>query len=156
MKTDRHTTTEVICGTCGNPFQARTERVEAGLGKYCSKICFDVWQRENRKSDKHGKENAKMYPNKKNGGFFVQWYENGRPVNSPWHKWAWEMNFGEVPKGHVVEYKDGNKNNASLDNLQLRRTRQGKKLLPKKKKDFSLEHRNKISENNIRLWKFQP
>lgn len=153
MKLGRHRGVEVDCQQCGNSFIALAQRIEQGLGKFCSKECFDNWQRENRKSDKWGKENAKAYP-KAGGGYFVQWYqENGKPKNMPWHNWAWEINFGEIPNGYVVEYKDGNKNNIILDNLQLRLTRKGKQALPKKKKVLSLEHRNKISLRLVQSWK---
>lgn len=151
MKLGRHRGIEVNCEWCGTPFIAVAKRVEQGLGKYCSKQCFDDWQRENRKSDKWGKENAKSYPNGK-GGYFVQWYENGKPKNSPWHKWAWEMNFGEIPLGHVVEYIDGNKSNISLENLRLRLTRSGRQSLPKHKKVLSEAHRKKLGEITKERW----
>ena len=125
----------------------RVQRVKSGKGRFCSLKCANVWQAETSVSSKIGKENAKTYP-KQSGGYFVQWVdaELGKPINSPWHKWAWEMNFGEIPSGYVVEYVDGNKNNIALENLQLRLTRRGKNFLPKKKKVLSVEHRAKISK----------
>lgn len=154
MKLGRNIGIEVVCEECGNIFIAPQARVKIGLGKFCSKECFDQWQRENRKSDKWGKENAKAYSyGSGKSGFFVQWYqENGKPKNSPWHIWAWEMNFGEIPAGYVVEYIDGNKNNITLSNLQLRLTRRGKQSLPKQKKILSAEHRQKIGERTKEAW----
>ena len=87
---DRHTRIDMVCETCGTGFKTRKERVEAGKGRFCSKGCFDIWQRENRQSSRLGKENAKAYP-KQTGGYFVQWIENGKAINEPWHNWAWEM-----------------------------------------------------------------
>lgn len=152
MKLGRHKGIEVNCGWCGNLFVALAQRVEQGLGKYCSKECFDSWQRENRKSDKHGKENAKAY-HKQDGGYFVQWYENGKPKNQNWHNWAWEINFGEIPAGHVVEYVDGDKDNVVIENLQLRITGKGKRALPKQKRVMSEEQRRKIGEKTAEKWK---
>lgn len=152
MKNDRHTAVEVVC-VCGKTFLARKERVEKGQGRFCSKQCFDNWQRENIKSARIGKENARLY-HKQSGGYFVQWIqENGKPQNEPWHNWAWEMNFGDIPTGYRVEYKDENQDNISIDNLQLRLTRSGKKLLPKHKKVLSEEHKIKIGNRTVELWK---
>lgn len=152
MKLGRHKGMEVECQQCGNSFVALVQRVEQGLGKFCSKECFNEWQRENMSSSSVGKENAKAY-SKAGGGYFVQWImENGKPKNMPWHNWAWEMNFGEIPSGHVVEYRDGNKNNITLDNLQLRLTRRGKQALPKQKRVLTAEHREKIGERTKKLW----
>ena len=134
MKLGRHKGIEVICEWCGSPFVAPQARVKDGLGKFCSKDCFHGWQRKNMVSDRVGKENAKVYPRGNGGGYFVQWIqENGKPKNSPWHTWAWEMAYGEVPDGYALEYKDGNKENIALENLQLRLTRRGRQSLPKQK-----------------------
>jgi hypothetical protein len=35
------------------------------------------------------------------------------------HRMVWEMEHGPVPKGHTVCFKDGNKLNVWLDNLEL-------------------------------------
>lgn len=100
-----------------------------------------------------GKENAKTYPNSK-GGFFVQWIDtvSGKAVNSPWHVWAWEMKFGKIPKGHVIEYVDGNKSHISLDNLRLRMTRRHRQSMPHKRVPMSVEHRNKLSMAVKKRW----
>lgn len=155
MKLGRHKGVEVVCEICNKKFIALEVRVKKGWGRFCSRKCGNNWQRIERKSSKHGKENAKTYPNKSNEGFYVQWYnDEGRAVNSPWHKWAWEISYGEIPDGYAVEYKDGDKNNIILENLQLRLTRQGKKLLPKQpRKEMSLEHRNKISQTLVENWR---
>lgn len=35
------------------------------------------------------------------------------------HKYLWEQKFGLVPSGHDIHHIDGNKQNNSLDNLEL-------------------------------------
>jgi len=35
------------------------------------------------------------------------------------HKIIWEQQNGEIPKGYVIRIKDGNKENYSLDNMEL-------------------------------------
>ena len=138
MKTDRHRTVEINCEICGKLFTARVERVENGQGRFCSLAHANEYQRAHRTSAKIGKENAKTY-SKVGGGYFVQWYnEEGKAVNSPWHKWAWEMAYGEIPEGYVVEYVDGNKENIIIENLQLRLTKRGKSLLPKPPKPIKI------------------
>lgn len=37
----------------------------------------------------------------------------------PKHRHVWEQAHGPVPDGHVVAFRDGNRQNCSLDNLQL-------------------------------------
>lgn len=152
MKLGRHKGVEVCCQYCGNKFMALAQRVEQGMGRFCSMLCCNNWQRENRVSAKLGKENAKVYL-KQDGSYFVQWVmDNGKPKNMLWHNWAWEINFGEIPSGYVVEYIDGNKSNIVLENLQLRLTRRGKQSQPKIRKEMTQEHKNKISLAVKRRW----
>lgn len=35
------------------------------------------------------------------------------------HRWIWEQQHGPIPSGHIVIFKDGDKKNLSLDNLEL-------------------------------------
>jgi hypothetical protein len=152
MKSDRHSMITVLCDECGVEFYARKERVEKGLGRFCSKNCFHIWKSKNKTSNRVGIENASVY-HKKEGGYFVQYVDgNGKAKNLPWHKWAWQTNFGDIPAGYVVEYKDGNKDNILLDNLELRLTRRGKKLLPKSRKVLSDEHKRKLSKITADRW----
>lgn len=37
----------------------------------------------------------------------------------PKHRWLWEQAYGPIPKGHNVQFKDGNTLNCVLDNLYL-------------------------------------
>lgn len=153
MKTDRHSKIVVLCEECGVEFRARKERVKKGLGRFCSKNCFHIWERKNKTSGRVGIENATTY-HKKEGGYFVQYVDGDRKVRKlPWHKWAWQINFGDIPMGYVVEYKDHNKDNISLDNLELRLTRRGKRLLPKSKRVLSDEHKRKLSKITADRWK---
>jgi HNH endonuclease len=40
------------------------------------------------------------------------------------HRWVWQQNFGEIPKGCIVKFKDGNYENCEPENLYLQ-DRQG-------------------------------
>ena len=35
------------------------------------------------------------------------------------HRYIWEQHNGEVPDGHIVAFKDGNRQNCNIDNLCL-------------------------------------
>lgn len=35
------------------------------------------------------------------------------------HRYLWELAYGSVPEGHLVQFKDGNSQNVHLDNLYL-------------------------------------
>lgn len=35
------------------------------------------------------------------------------------HRWVWEKANGSVPKGHLLRFKDGDKTNCTLENLEL-------------------------------------
>lgn len=105
MKNDRHATTEVNCEVCGNLFTARTERVEKGLGRFCSKTCFDIEQRKRREGFYGRKDLARFY--NVGGRLAARWYdENGKTCSTPYPRWWWEMNVGEVPDGMIVLTKD--------------------------------------------------
>jgi len=36
-----------------------------------------------------------------------------------YHRYLWEQHNGKIPKGYVVAFKDGNKSNICIDNLEL-------------------------------------
>jgi hypothetical protein len=40
------------------------------------------------------------------------------------HRYEWERAFGPIPKTHALTFKDGDKTNVSLDNLELRTKRE--------------------------------
>lgn len=40
------------------------------------------------------------------------------------HRYEWECAFGPIPKTHALTFKDGDKTNVSLDNLELRTKRE--------------------------------
>ena len=35
------------------------------------------------------------------------------------HRWVWEQAHGPIPKGYNIMFRDGNRLNCSLDNLEL-------------------------------------
>ena len=35
------------------------------------------------------------------------------------HVWLWEMNYGPVPKGHALAFRDGNRQNCVIENLMM-------------------------------------
>lgn len=39
----------IKCGICTKEFYGKPSHVARGLSKYCSKNCFDIWQRANKK-----------------------------------------------------------------------------------------------------------
>lgn len=43
----------------------------------------------------------------------------GRKRMMPKHRWLWEQAYGSIPKGHNVQFKDGDTTNCVLDNLYL-------------------------------------
>lgn len=118
MKKDRHAMVEVECAQCGTSFSARRERVEKGQGRFCGKVCFDVWQREEAQKLWGRKDLAKNY--KIGGRYCVRWYDmSGKTKSTPYPRWWWEMNIGEIPQGMIVLYKDGNPLNIDPSNFEL-------------------------------------
>ena len=119
MKSDRHTTVEVQCETCGNSFMARRERVLKGQGRFCCKECFDVWQREQKSVTVWGRKDlAKVY--NVGGKYTVRWYDSdGNIKSTTYARWWWEMNIGEIPNGMIILHKDGNPSNIDPDNFEI-------------------------------------
>ena len=35
------------------------------------------------------------------------------------HRWVWEQAHGKIPKGYIIAFRDGNKQNCALENLQM-------------------------------------
>lgn len=54
------------------------------------------------------------------GYIYIKWQEHHK--NKNWmqlHKYIYELAYGEVPKGYMVTFKDGNREHIALDNLEL-------------------------------------
>lgn len=54
------------------------------------------------------------------GYIYIKWQEYHK--NKNWkqlHKYIYELAYGEVPKGYLVTFKDGNREHIALDNLEL-------------------------------------
>lgn len=132
MKANRHTMTDVICEICKNTFSVRTDRVKKGLGRFCSKTCFDVEQVNRRRAFWGRKDLARKY--RIGGRYCARWYdESGKPRSTSYGRWWWEMNVGQIPQGMVILHKDNNPMNIDSSNFVLGTyndmTSKGKKTL---------------------------
>lgn len=107
-----------ICEICKNTFSARSDRVKKGLGRFCSKKCFDVEQVNRRRAFWGRKDLARKY--RIGGRYCARWYdENGKTCSTSYGRWWWETNVGQIPQGMVVLHKDNNPMNISSDNFVL-------------------------------------
>jgi hypothetical protein len=116
MYKDRHIRVEVVCEWCDNVFMAQQSRIKKGQGRFCSLECANNWQREDSKKT-WGKENGKTYWDKT--GWKLHWIDNGKNRVMSYPKYLWETHFGNIVKGLVVSFRDGNSRNINLDNLYL-------------------------------------
>lgn len=115
---DRHARTERVCEWCGEKFMARVERVNAGQGRFCSLKHANLYQTNNDTKDAWGKEKGKKYWT--DGRWAVHWRSGSGKVHvTSYPKWWWELNVGEVPKGYVVSYVDGNPENIDSSNFEV-------------------------------------
>ena len=65
----------------------------------------------------------------------------------PKHRYIWEKAFGPIPKGHCVQFKDGDTTNCILDNLYLiSRAKQVRRNFDKLPEERKAEARAKIHE----------
>jgi len=61
-------------------------------------------------------------------GYRVRKMSNSK---NPWERWRyvhriiWEMHFGPLPKGYMIIFRDGNKQNCRIDNMLLVTRAQG-------------------------------
>lgn len=118
MKNDRYIKVEVVCEVCSEKFMARRTRVRDGLARFCSKECFDIEQRNRAKKLWGRKDLAKSY--KIGERYCARWYdENGKTKSTPYPRWWWEMNVGEIPDGMIILHKDNNPLNIDPSNFEL-------------------------------------
>ena len=149
MYKDRHARVEITCEICGNPKMVRTERVEQGMGRYCSKGCSHEGRRRQEQLKWGRKDLARKY--KTGNKYVARWYdENGKTCSTTYGKWWWEMNNGEIPDGMVVMHKDNNPLNISPSNFVLgtykEMTDKGKATLrsdPEKWKEYLEKNRKR-------------
>ena len=110
----------IHCEVCGSPAWVRWQRVKKGQGRFCSRECSNGFQRlEGKKS--HGKENTKFYWDQSRECWYAHWIDEktGKQTSTTRAKWLWEDEYGDVPDGFVVTYKNRNPHNCELDNLEL-------------------------------------
>lgn len=172
MSSNRHAMVDATCENCGKPFQARKERVDKGMGKYCSRKCSgEATGRE--KMENYGKENAKKHFEKRANRWMVHWRdaETKEQKNSTYARWYWEMNHGEIPRGFQASYRDGNPLNIDPDNIYLQSSEEkgdkisqrmmghptsieARKKMSNAKKGGTLseEHKSKIGEKTKERW----
>lgn len=154
MNSDRHSMIQVNCEWCGTQFMARKERVQEGLGKYCSKNCFNEFQRENRKKLWGRKDLAKKY--RSGDRYISRWYDDGgRTVSTSYPRWWWEVNIGEIPDGMIILYKDNNPLNINPSNFELGTHSMAlKKANATRKSDSKAwaDYRNNASRRQAELW----
>ena len=111
------------CEICNNKFYANSNDRSRGWGKFCSRNCANKAQSKN-----FGKENAKRSFNKKEGKWDRYWRDEatGKKMRQSESRWNWEINNGDIHEGLCVSFKDRDKTNSSIENLELvtRRTLQ--------------------------------
>lgn len=49
------------------------------------------------------------------GYYFIRLNENDWVL---YHRWLWQQENGEIPEGYVIAFKDGNRKNCKLENLE--------------------------------------
>lgn len=83
--------------------------------------------------------NFRLYPSEK---YFKGWCEiNGIKKKTTAHRYVWEKNFGEIPKGFHIHHKDEDKTNNSIENLALVDPKQHSKL------HYNQERADKLRRN---------
>ena len=117
MYQDRHKRIEKECEQCGNNFMAQVSRVKLGQGRFCSLRCANNWQRDEGAKGR-GYDKGKRYW----GGesWVVRWYDSDGIVHTtPYARWWWITNIGDVPNNYGISYKDGNPENINPNNLYM-------------------------------------
>jgi hypothetical protein len=167
---DRHPKVSVNCQFCGKEFQARKERVDKGLGRFCCREHSWAWQRQ--QNTKLGENNAVKFFDKSQNSWKVHWLDGDRSQHSTTYShWRWKQLHGDVPVGFRVGFVDGNSLNIEDDNFKLVSEAEiGKKVSASKMgwnpseetrkrmsesakvKEFSPEHRAKIGEGTKARW----
>jgi hypothetical protein len=163
---------EAKCEWCGIVFSARKDRIEKGQSRWCSRPHYLEWLAAQGSQRKNiGKENAIIQWEETKNMFCAYWYdENMKYHSAGWARWYWELNIGEVPKGRLASYKDGDSKNATPGNICLKtmseisnigdRSRGVPKSEASKKKMsiahtdkvLSEEHRKHIADANRKKW----
>jgi len=153
---DRHPMVTVNCQFCGIEFQARKERVDKGLGKFCSREHSNAWQRQQNTT--LGENNARKFFDKTRDQWYVHWLDEDRSQHSTTYSyWRWKQLHGEVPDGYKTVYLDGNKLNIEDNNIGLISEEVINKIISLKKKGYkpSEETRKKMSES-AKVKEFSP
>lgn len=112
-KSNRHAMVEVRCMQCGTMFLARKQRVDMGLGKFCSQKCTGEFKTQNVE---FGFSKGKKYWD--GTRWAVHWRDAAGIHVTTYANWWWRMNVGEVPDGHWISHKDGDHSNISPSNFE--------------------------------------
>lgn len=117
--TNRCREVKINCEICGKEKWASWIRIKKGQGRFCSRECANRFQLSEGMKTRN-KESAIYYYDEKNNVAMAGWREpNGTQKRTSYAHWLWEMNYGDVPKGHKCRWKDGNPKNAVIENVEL-------------------------------------
>lgn len=115
-KSSRHLMIERECEWCHKSFMARKQRVDEGLGRFCSRECAHNRQSETAK-ELYGFEKGKKYW--EGNRWVVRWYDDKGKVHvTTYQNWWWQTNRGEIPEGYCISYVDGNQENIDPSNFE--------------------------------------
>ena len=64
-------------------------------------------------------DNGIIVLRKDSGGHLYKWYKIADANWVLYHRWVWEQRNGEIPEGYIVAFKDGDRNNCDINNLEL-------------------------------------
>lgn len=113
----KHIMVTTACEYCGEEYQVRQTKFNAGKAKYCSKTCFNEVQKFNAKY-LYGYNNGKKYWDKNR--WVVRWYDmQGKVHTTSYQKWYYENFIGEIPVGMLVTFADGDTANIEPRNIIL-------------------------------------
>lgn len=72
------------------------------------------WPLRRRKAEHHQFFNGQQYARKPNG-----YYGGTNRARVAMHRAVWEFHHGQIPDGHQIHHRDGNRGNNAIENLML-------------------------------------
>jgi hypothetical protein len=113
------------CNYCGEEMFIKPSDENFGMGKYCSRDCFNKWYSENNRGETHHNWNGGMY---RDSDGYLRIKRDDHPKASydgyvMEHILVVEEQMGRfLESNETVHHIDGNKQNNSPDNLYLFKT----------------------------------
>jgi len=118
-RSDRQMYVKIYCERCKIEKWVRWDRVQKGQGRFCGRVCANAQQKEDGLKIR-GMDFAHYVYDAARDESYAHWKDTeGVQHSTTYARWLWRRVNGEIPEGLRFRWKDGNPQNAVIENVEI-------------------------------------